>query len=123
MHHAVPGARKNALGWDIAPFGLHRLLLWVHKRYAFIRPPGATRREDNLKVEQSVGGFELLRKGREIRFRAAEVDGALTVVALAAAQPEPQPEPGRRSPGRGGLRRGGARGARPRRRRRPRRPR
>ena len=32
-HHGTPGARKNVLGWDIAPFGFHRLLRWVHSRY------------------------------------------------------------------------------------------
>ena len=29
----IPGARKNMLGWDVAPFGLHRLVKWVHRRY------------------------------------------------------------------------------------------
>ena len=36
-YHSTPGARKNMLGWDIAPFGFHRLLKWVHTRY---KPPG-----------------------------------------------------------------------------------
>lgn len=33
-YHAVPGARKNVLGWDIAPWGFHRLLKWIGTRYS-----------------------------------------------------------------------------------------
>ena len=33
-YHATPGARKNVLGWDVAPFGFHRLLKWTSERYA-----------------------------------------------------------------------------------------
>ena len=29
----MPGARKNILGWDVAPFGFYKLLRWVHRRY------------------------------------------------------------------------------------------
>ena len=36
-YHQTQGARKNVLGWDIAPFGFHRLLKWVAERY---RPSG-----------------------------------------------------------------------------------
>jgi len=32
-YHPTPGARKNVLGWDVAPFGFHRLLKWVSSRY------------------------------------------------------------------------------------------
>ena len=40
-----------------------------HKRYAFITPRGAVRREDNLKVEQSVPGFAGLHGGASIQYR------------------------------------------------------
>ena len=33
-YRPVPGARKNVLGWDIAPFGFGKLLKWVHRRYS-----------------------------------------------------------------------------------------
>ena len=32
-YHPIPAARKNVLGWDVAPFGIHRLVKWVHRRY------------------------------------------------------------------------------------------
>ena len=25
-YHPIPAARKNVLGWDVAPFGIHRLV-------------------------------------------------------------------------------------------------
>merc|ERR1719393_303548 len=33
-HHSVPGAKKNMLNWDIAPFGMEKLAKWIHRRYA-----------------------------------------------------------------------------------------
>ncbi len=33
-HHSVPGAKKNMLNWDIAPFGMYKLAKWIHRRYA-----------------------------------------------------------------------------------------
>ena len=36
-YHSLPGARKNVLGWDVAPFGIYRLVKWVQRRY---RPTG-----------------------------------------------------------------------------------
>eukprot|EP00967_Tisochrysis_lutea_P144213 scaffold268974_cov27-Tisochrysis_lutea.AAC.1 len=32
--HNTRGARKNVLGWDVAPFGMYKLARWVHERYA-----------------------------------------------------------------------------------------
>ena len=32
--HGTPGAKKNVLGWDIAPFGMYKLLKFVQRRYA-----------------------------------------------------------------------------------------
>ena len=54
-HHGTPGARKNVLGWDIAPFGFHRLLKWVHSRY------------------QPSGGIVVTENGLPLREESAEV--------------------------------------------------
>ena len=53
-HHPTPGCRKNVLGWDIAPFGFHRLLKWVHQRY------------------QPSGGIVITENGMPLREESAE---------------------------------------------------
>ena len=43
-----PGARKNMLGWDVAPFGIGKLVRWVQRRckyYAAMEPQDAPRDE------------------------------------------------------------------------------
>jgi hypothetical protein len=59
-----------------------------HKRFAFIKPQGATRREDNIKVEHNVPGFASLRGSVSIRYRIQlpePADGPTTVMELRVA--------------------------------------
>lgn len=57
--HNTRGARKNALGWDVAPFGMYKLAKWVHERY---RPRGGiVVTENGFPTAEGAGGDEAVR--------------------------------------------------------------
>ena len=107
---AAPGPAPAAPS-DTADSGWHEgcvITIAKHKRCAFIAPHGATRRDENLKVVNSVAGFAKLRAGEPVQYRIESApspgQASVSVVELAFAQqlalgtqpeaePEPEPEP------------------------------
>ena len=62
-YHSVPGARKNVLGWDVAPFGFYRLVRWVHSRY---RPGGGIVITENGYPQREASAEEARRDAERI---------------------------------------------------------